>query len=136
MNLFPSKEPYILEALVQTPRCQGLGEFRIIPIETVSSRRSRVQKGGICHEQLGQCERMWVAWFQGFGGTLSSSQCKYKRKTFPWGANVITQKWSLWQQEGEKKTRPATVWGCGEASGLGARRPRFSAGIWVSDQGF
>lgn len=35
-----------------------------------------------------------------------------------------------------KKKQSATVWGCGEAAGLGARRPGFSVGIWVSDQGF
>ena len=83
------KGPYILEASFQTPRWQGLGEFRVIPIETVSSSRSRVQKGGICRTQSGQCAGMWVAQFQGFSGTLSSNQCKSKRKASPRG-----QMWS------------------------------------------
>lgn len=47
---------------------------------------------------------------------------------------MITQKWSLWQQGEGEKTRSATAWGCGEADGLGARRPRFSVGTWVSDR--
>lgn len=136
LNLFPSKEPYILEAPFWTPRWQGLGEFRVIPIETISSRRSRVKKESICHKQLGQCERMWVARFQGLGGPLSSEQCKYQRKTCP-GANVVTQKWTLWQWEGEE-TGAATSVGYwkGKAAGPEARRLKFSAGIWVSDQGF
>lgn len=60
-----------------------------------------------------------------------------RREDLSPGATVVTQKWSLWQQ-GEK-TRSATARGfsegCGVASGLGVRRPRFSAGIWVLDQG-
>lgn len=128
LNLLPSKERYILEAPFQMPRWQGLGEFRVIPIEIISSRRSRVQKRGVHHKQSGQCERMWVACFEGLGGPVSRYQCKYKRKTSP-GANVVTQKWSHRQWKGQE-TKSATVWAVERPLDL---QP---AGIWVSDQGF
>lgn len=97
------KGPYILEATFQTPRWQGLGEFRVIPIETASSRRSRVQKGGICHTQLDQCVGMWVAHFQGLSGTLSSYQCKYKRKAFPRGQTWSPRNGDFGNKKREKK---------------------------------
>lgn len=55
-----------------------------------------------------------------------------EEKGFSLGANVVTQKWSPWQQEEGGETRSAPTWGRGEASGLGARGP--SAPRW--DLGF
>jgi hypothetical protein len=59
-----------------------------------------------------------------------------ERKRLLPGANVVTQKWSLWQQAGKRRSGAVEIVLLWRGLWTWSQEAQVSVGSWVSDQGF